>query len=94
MAQVVRQADGLDQVLVGPQGPGERPPDLGDLQRVRQAGAVVVAFVVDEDLGLVFQTAEGGGVQDAIAVALEDGPIGRLRLPGRHGRANLRLRTA
>jgi hypothetical protein len=38
---------------------------------VRQAGAKQVAFVIDEDLGLVFEAAKGGGMDDAIAVALE-----------------------
>ena len=76
--QVVRQADGFDQVLVGAQGAGDGAPNLGYFQGVGQAGAVVVAFIVDEYLGLVFQAAEGGGVQDAVAVALEGGAVFRL----------------
>src|SRR5262245_25159900 len=36
-----------------------------------EAGTEVVAFVVDEDLRLVFESTKGGGVEDAIAVALE-----------------------
>ena len=75
MTQVVRQADGLDQVFIGAQRPGDGAADLGHFQGVGQAGAVVIAFVVDEDLGLVFQAAEGGGMQDAVAVALEAGAV-------------------
>jgi hypothetical protein len=36
-----------------------------------QAGAEMVAFMGDEDLGLFLQAAEGGGVDDAVAVARE-----------------------
>jgi len=38
---------------------------------MRQARAVIIAFVVDKNLGLVFQAAEGGGVQNAFPVPLE-----------------------
>jgi hypothetical protein len=33
----------------------------------------MIAVLGDEDLGLVLQPAEGGGVDDAVAVALEVG---------------------
>ena len=45
-----------------------------------QAGAVVIALIVDKDLGLVFQPAEGGGVQDPVPIALKRGPVIRLIL--------------
>ena len=80
VTEVMGQADRFDQVLVGRQRPGDRAADLGHFQRVRQAGAVVVSFGGDEDLRLVLEAAEGGRVQDAIAVALERGPIGGFRL--------------
>src|SRR6266850_3851188 len=38
---------------------------------MRQARAIVVALVVDEDLGLVFEAAKCGGMNDTVAVALE-----------------------
>jgi hypothetical protein len=37
---------------------------------MRQAGAEQVALMVDEYLGLVFQAAEGGGVDNPVAVTL------------------------
>lgn len=40
----------------------------------------MIAFVLDEHLGLVLQAAEGDGVDDAIAVALEFAALGRWRL--------------
>ena len=38
---------------------------------MRQPGAEMVAFMRHEDLGLVLQPAKGGGMDDAVAVALE-----------------------
>ena len=47
----------------------------GDLEGVGEAGALVIGGV-HEDLGLPGQAPEGGGVQDAVAVALEAGAQG------------------
>ena len=58
VAQVVAERDGLGEVLVQPQRPGDGPGDAGHLQGVRQPGAVVVALRGDEHLGLVLQPAE------------------------------------
>jgi len=86
----------LGQILVQAQRPSDGAGDLGDLDRVGQAGAVVVALVLDEDLGLVLEAAEGRGVDDPVAVALERRAVGALGLgmeappagagPGRIGR--------
>jgi hypothetical protein len=48
---------------------------------MRQAGTIVIAFVIDEDLGFVFETAKGCGMDNAIAIALKAGahPMRRLR---------------
>ena len=61
--------------------------DLGHLEGVRQARDVVVALGVDEHLRLVLEPAEGLGVEDPVAVALEGRPVavGRLRDAGDHG---------
>ena len=70
-------------------GPGDGRGDLRHLEGVGQAGALVVGGE-DEDLGLAGEAPEGGGVQDAVPVALEAGPplVGLLRLgplPGASG---------
>ena len=65
------EADGFHQVFIGAKRAGNRTPNLRDLNGVGQAGAVIVSFVIDEDLRLVFQTAESGCVDDPFAVALE-----------------------
>ena len=73
MAEVVAQPDRLHQVLVQAQRPGNRARDGGDLERVREAGAVVIATGRDEHLRLVRQPAERLAVDDPIAVALKRG---------------------
>src|SRR5690606_16483498 len=78
--QIVGQGDGFQQVLVEAQHAGDGAADLGNLQRVGEAGAEQVALVVDEDLGLVLQPAEGGAVDDTVAVALEFAAEPRRRL--------------
>ena len=71
MAEVVRQRQRLGQVFVEAEDAADRAGDLRDLDAVGQARAVVIALMVDEHLGLVLQAAEGAGVDDAVAVALE-----------------------
>jgi hypothetical protein len=36
-----------------------------------EASAVMIAFVIDENLGLVLEAAESRGVDDAVAIALK-----------------------
>ena len=67
---VMGQGQGLAEGLVQKEGAADAAGNLGNLKAVREACAVVVTFPVDEDLGLVHQTPEGGGMDDAVAVAL------------------------
>ena len=55
------------------QRPGDAGGHLGHLEGVGEPGPLMVGGE-DEDLGLARQAPEGGGVQDAVAVALEAGP--------------------
>ena len=71
VAEVVPDPDGLDEILVEAQRARDRPRNAGDLERVRQARAEVIALGSDEDLRLVLQTPERLGVHDAVTVALE-----------------------
>ena len=59
MPEVVRQRHRLGQLLVQPEHPRHRARHLRHLDRVGQPRAVVVALVLDEDLGLVLQPPEG-----------------------------------
>ena len=92
VAQVVREADRLDQVrvdvevvpqgpLAGPQELADRAPDLGHLHRVREARAVEVVLPGEEDLRLRLELAEGVRVDDPVAVYLEGVAVVGLALP-------------
>ena len=74
---VVAEGDSLGEVLVEAQGAGDRASHLRHLERVREARDEVVLLGGDEDLRLVLEAAEGLGVDDTVAVALEGGAHGR-----------------
>ena len=88
VADVVRQSGRLGEVLVQVQAAGDRAGDLGDLQRVREAGDEVIADGRDEHLRLVLEAPERLAVEDPVAVPLELGAHGRRRLPGSRGRGS------
>ena len=89
VAEIVAERDRLGEIVVEPERLGERARDLRDLDRMGEAGAEMIALVVDEDLGLVREAAKGGRMDDAVAVALEiaAGRRGRLGVeaPARAG---------
>ena len=70
MAQVVSQCDRLGKVLVQPERRGHAAGNLGDLERVREPRAVVVALRGEKDLRLVREPAKRLAVDDAVSVAL------------------------
>src|SRR5262245_3033494 len=71
VAEIVRERHRFGQVLVEAEGAGERTGDLAHLDGMGEPCAEVIALVIDEDLGLVLQPSEGGGMDDAVAVALK-----------------------
>ena len=71
MAEVVGQRQRFREILVKTELPGQRAGDLRHLQRVRQPGTVMIAFMEHEDLGFMLQAAEGGGMNHPVAVAPE-----------------------
>ncbi len=77
VAEVVREADRFDEVLVQRQRARDGARDLRDLERMRETRAIEVALVVHEHLGLVDEAAERGRMDHAVAVALELGAIRR-----------------
>jgi len=80
VAEVVGQGHRLGEVRVQPHGRGDGAGDLRHLQRVGQPGAVVVALVGHENLGLFLQPPERRSVDDAVAVAGEGGAAAALGL--------------
>ena len=75
VSQVMRQRHCLCQVGVQVQRIGDGSCHLRHLDRMGQPGAIEIALVLDENLRLVFQPAEGRAVNDPVAVALETGPV-------------------
>ena len=80
MAEVVAKRDRFRQIVVELKRSGEGAGDLRHLDRMGEAGAEMVALVIDEHLRLVGEPAEGGRMDDAVPVALELGPRRRRRL--------------
>ena len=87
VAEVVAKRDGFGKVVVELESARERTRDLRHLDRMGEAGAEMIALVIDEHLGLVGEAAEGGRMDDAVAVALEFGPRRRRRLGNQARRA-------
>jgi hypothetical protein len=75
MAAVVTEGDGFGQRAVEAEGIGQRGGHLGDFERVREPGALMIGRE-DEDLGLAGQAAERRGVEDAVTVPFETGADG------------------
>ncbi len=71
MAEIMRQRQGLGEVLVEPQPPRQGARHLGHFERVGEPCAVVIALVEHEDLRLVLQPAERSRMDDAVAIAAE-----------------------
>jgi hypothetical protein len=60
VAKIVSEGKRLGQVLIQPQGPRYGPADLSHLDGMGKTGAVVIAFVIDENLRFMFEPTEGG----------------------------------
>ncbi len=86
MAEIVGERQRLGQVLVEAERARQRARDLRHFERVGEPRAVVIALVEDEDLRLVLEPAEGGRMDDAVAVAPEGVRVGARRLGVQAGR--------
>ena len=73
VAKVMGQGQGFGEILIEAEYAGNRPCYLGNLDRMGKPGAVVVALVIHENLGLMLQSPEGGRVNYPVAVALKGG---------------------
>ncbi len=71
MAEIVRQRQRLGEIFVESKPAGERAGHLRHFKGVGEPRAVMVALVEDEHLGLVLEAAEGGRVDDPVAIAAE-----------------------
>ena len=71
VAEIVGERDGFGEILIKAQLPRYRAGDLRHLQRMGEPIAIVIALVHHKHLRLVGETAEGGRMQDSVAVARE-----------------------
>lgn len=69
--KVMRQRDGLNQVLVEAKSAGQDASDLGHFEGVTQPSRVVVPGGRNKHLSLAAQASKGVGMNDAITVALK-----------------------
>ena len=80
MAKVVSQRQRFREILVESERPCQGPGNLRDLERMRQPGAKVVAFVKHEHLRLVGEPTKRRGMDDPIAIPAEYIARGTCRL--------------
>ena len=73
VSEIVAEGDGLREIVVEPERPGESAGDLGHLDRMGESRSEMIALVIDEDLRLVGETPEGRRMDDPVPVALEFG---------------------
>ena len=59
MSQIMCKRHGLGQIFLHMQYARQGTRNLRDFQRMAQSRAEMIAFIGDENLGLVFQTAKG-----------------------------------
>ena len=60
-------------ILIKAERAGNRAGHLADFERMGQPVAIVAPLVLQEHLGLMLQAPKGGGMHNAVAVALEFG---------------------
>ena len=89
VADVMREADGLEQVEIDddmrvtvPQPEGDRLRDTRDLEGMRQPRAIKVVLAGLKNLRLGLEPAEGRAEHDAVAVLVKNGAVvvGALRI--------------
>src|SRR6187549_1958046 len=80
VSKIVGQANRLGERFIDAERARHGAPDLGDFERMSDASAIQVAFVIHEYLGLVDQSTKRVRMDDAISIALELGPKARWRL--------------
>jgi len=77
--EIVSQRQRFGEIFIQAEGARDRAGNLHNLKRVRETRAVVIAFVIDENLRFVGETPERGRVDDPVAIPPEG-------IPARTGR--------
>src|SRR5688572_6212049 len=92
VTKIMCQTDGFHQIFVATQGTRKGSSNLGNFKRVCQASPKIIAFIIDKDLGFIFETPKTCRVKDSIPVPLERCTVFRfviqigtaLRVPAAH----------
>ena len=71
MSQVMGQADGLRQILVESQHPGNGARNLRPFEGMGQTVSIVIALVMDKYLGLVLEAPKSPGVNHSVSITLK-----------------------
>jgi hypothetical protein len=71
VAKVMRERQCLGEIIVKAERTGNGAGDLADFDRMGQPGAVMIALMRHEDLGLMGEAPKGCGMEDPIAIALK-----------------------
>jgi hypothetical protein len=80
MAKIMRKRKRLGQILIQTKRAGHGAGDLRNFEAMSEPRPIMIAFVINEDLRFVSQSAKGRGMKNAVAVALEGCSRGTLRL--------------
>ena len=70
VAKVMGQRHRFGQIGIQAKHTRDGARDLCHLDRMGKAGAVIIALMLDKDLGLVLEPPKGRGMDDPVAVAL------------------------
>src|SRR5690606_31335617 len=79
MAEVMRKRECFCKVFIEPKRTTDRPRHLRYFQTMGQPCTVMIALMIHEYLRLIFKATEGGGMDDAVAIALEEAACIALR---------------
>ena len=74
MPQIMPQSNGLNQIIIQPQGLRNGSGSLGNFQGMGQTVPVVIPLRRQKDLGLILQSPKRLTVQDPVPVPLVDRP--------------------
>ena len=68
MAKIMGEGQGLNQIFVQLQPASDATADLGNFQGMSQTGPVVIAFMIDKNLGFVLQAPESGTMDNSVTI--------------------------
>ncbi len=71
MSKIMHKGHGLREIFIQSQSTRQRAGNLRHLDGMGQTGSIVIAFMGNENLRLMFEATKGRRVNDSVAIALE-----------------------